>query len=485
MCVVDNRASLKALDTSIEKEAFLNEDGRSGQFIWKTGDYSAKCAADPLEGIFIASDSTPATSGAWVRQAGFFISGFDIRWFGAVKSSNPYDTTRAIQHCMNLCAFLGGGKTVIPAGEWLLSETQTETHLTSAMPNGMQDHYALLVPSGVLLEGEGFLSRLKRGVPDPLVLVLLANCTGAKVANINIDGNHSQFPITGETYGSGAGIIVESFSSTEDRTNTLDTIWINDTPGYGIGAGWGHRRGLTIKNIFINGTGSDGIDLKRCNSGAFDAFGVVIDNVTVENFGRTATDGAQTGVDIRGYVTASNIHVRHYGAKARAGIRLRGGIEADGVIGGHRSTLTNYRVERISGGEATTFALEVNTDGVSTTNGSVEGCTINVMHLAIGKATSMIDVVHTGVHSFNAGSVGFRTRPEGNGVRFIGCSDYRSPTGFYLEGKNNKLISPYITGAGGLGINIRPTASNTAIIQPTYTGTITPIQNDGTGTVIL
>lgn len=485
MSVVDNRASLKALDTSLGKEAFLNEGGRSGHFIWQDGNYSSKVAADPLEGIFIPSDFVPSTSGAWARQAGSFVAGFDIRWFGAVKSSDPYQTTRAIQCCMNLCSFLGGGKVVVPAGEWLLSKTQTETHQTSAMPAAIKNNYALLVPSGVLFEGEGFLSRLKRGVPDPLVLVLLANCTGTKATNINIDGNHSGFPIFGTTYGSGAGIIVESFSNTEDRTNTLDTIWINDTPGYGIAAGWGHRRGLSIKNIFINGTGSDGIDLKRSNSGAFDAFGVVIDNVLVENFGRTAADGAQTGVDIRGYVTASNIHVRYYGAKARSGIRMRGGIAEDGIIGGHRSTLTNYRIERISGGETDTFGLEINADGVSTTNGSIEGCTYNVDHLVVGKATSMIDIVHTGVHSFNAGSVGFRTRPEGNGVRFIGCSDYRSPTGFLIEGDNNKLMAPYLTGAGGLGINIRPTASNTSVVQPTYTGTIIPIDNDGSGTVIL
>lgn len=482
---VSDRVALKALDTATITASFLRESGREGQFLWRTGDYSTQIAADPLEGIYVKSDAISATAGAWVRQAGYQIFGIDIRWFGAVPQGNPSDTTTAIQRAMNLAATIGAGKVKIPRAEWRLGKTTTETWQTTAMPVGMKDQYALLVPSGVMLEGDGFLSHLKRYVADALVVVLLAETTGSKVSNLRIDGNDTGFPITGTTYGSGAAIVIESLTPSEDRQNVLDTIWIRDTPGYGIGAGWGHRRGLTIRNIFIDGTGADGIDLKRENSGGFDAFGVVLDNILVENFGRTVTDGAQAGVDIRGYVTASNIHVRKFGAGARAGIRFRGGIAADGVIGGHRSSLTNYRVERISGGEATTYGLEVNCDGVSSSNGSVEGCTINVGHLIVGVTTGMSDVVHTGVHSFGAATYGFRTESQAQGVRFIGCSDYLSPVGFRIEGDDNKLVAPIMTSnSGGTGINIAATANNTAVMQPTYNGTITPMADAGTNTKV-
>lgn len=63
------RAELKALSVSSAKTAYLTEEGREGQFIWRAGDFSAEVAADTDEGIYIAPDSAPTgASGAWVRQ---------------------------------------------------------------------------------------------------------------------------------------------------------------------------------------------------------------------------------------------------------------------------------------------------------------------------------------------------------------------------------------------------------------------------------
>jgi hypothetical protein len=352
---VSSRSLLKAVDTSTHSTVYLTETGREGIFVWRAGDYSAQITADPLEGIYVKADAVAATAGAWVRQAGYHVSGLDIRWFGAVPQGNPSDTTTAIQRAMNLAATVSVGRVRVPRGEWRLGKTTTETYLTSAMPVGQQDQYALKIPSGVVLEGDGYLTRLKRYVAATLVVVLCAETVGSVVRNLTIDGNATSFPYVGDTYGSGAGMFVESMSGTEDKMNTLDTLWIEDTPGYGIGVEWGNHRGLTIQNIAIDGTGSDGIDIKRMNSGVFDAKAIVLNAIKVTNFGKTATDVAsQAGVDIRGWVTATNLHVYGaWGAQASSGIRIHD--TGGGVIGGHHASVNNFFIERTSGGVTTTY----------------------------------------------------------------------------------------------------------------------------------
>ena len=73
------RTELKALDTTEDTVAFLKEEVREGQFIWRSGDFSAEVAADTAEGIYVAPDSdSTGASGAWVR-----VTSGDLRypWF--------------------------------------------------------------------------------------------------------------------------------------------------------------------------------------------------------------------------------------------------------------------------------------------------------------------------------------------------------------------------------------------------------------------
>lgn len=80
------RAALKALDTTTITAAYLTENGREGQFIWRTGDYSAQIASDPLEGVYIKAEDVAATLGAWVRDD--FSKGdvVNVLWFGADRT---------------------------------------------------------------------------------------------------------------------------------------------------------------------------------------------------------------------------------------------------------------------------------------------------------------------------------------------------------------------------------------------------------------
>lgn len=90
------RTALKVIPTGTTTSAYLKEAGREGQFVWKTGDYSAQIAADPLEGLYVKADGVPATSGAWVRVVQNRTV-FPEFWGGEAISDGTTDATAAWQ----------------------------------------------------------------------------------------------------------------------------------------------------------------------------------------------------------------------------------------------------------------------------------------------------------------------------------------------------------------------------------------------------
>lgn len=89
---VATRTALKALDTTKDTVAYLTEEGREGQFIWRTGDYSTEIASDPREGVYLKADAVSASSGAWVRVGGWALEGVSIEWFYEVADSGDYSS---------------------------------------------------------------------------------------------------------------------------------------------------------------------------------------------------------------------------------------------------------------------------------------------------------------------------------------------------------------------------------------------------------
>lgn len=83
--MVMTRTELKAVDTALSTVETLMEPGREGVFVFTTGDYSSRVASDTQEGIYVASNGTPASSGAWVRLAK---SELRASWFGAQGDAN-------------------------------------------------------------------------------------------------------------------------------------------------------------------------------------------------------------------------------------------------------------------------------------------------------------------------------------------------------------------------------------------------------------
>lgn len=392
----------------------------------------------------------------------------NVLYYGAV-GDGVTDDTAAIQAAINAVATAGGGDVVLPAGEFGISESAE-----AAGPSGLA--HGLKIYGGVTLRGQGHDTVLKRIGPTGFHIVNVRSAGGAQVRNLRIDGQASTLTLSDRaTSLLGSGILIESTSVTESRDVTVQDVWIDDSLGYGVGAEWGNTRGLTLRNIFIDGCGADGVDIKRMNPSAvssFDGYGIVLDNIRVTDFGRQATDAAQAGVDIRGYCTATNIHVYGaWGTYARAGIRMRGGEITDNAIGAQRSSLTNYIVYRDSGGEATTYGVEVNAPDCSTAQGAVFGCTTGVSHFPVGVATLTENITHTAVKAFG-NTYGFRTQSTAHRVVFLGCEARdNTSAGFLIDGDDCRLISPICDGSTVYHIQIAATASGTKIVFPIFDGT--------------
>ncbi len=100
------RAEIKALNIAEETTAYLKEAGRECVFIWRSGDYSTEIAADTLEAIYIKADAVAATSGAWVRSAGYLVEGISLAW-GEVVNDGVTDVVAKINAILFLAALIG------------------------------------------------------------------------------------------------------------------------------------------------------------------------------------------------------------------------------------------------------------------------------------------------------------------------------------------------------------------------------------------
>ncbi|AGB71038.1 MULTISPECIES: right-handed parallel beta-helix repeat-containing protein [Rhizobium] len=106
------RTALKALNTATITSAFLKESGREGQFVWRSGDYSAKISADSAEGLFIKANAIASTVGAWVRV---YDGDIQATWFGA-KADDATDNASILNVAIASCMALGLRVLKLPPG---------------------------------------------------------------------------------------------------------------------------------------------------------------------------------------------------------------------------------------------------------------------------------------------------------------------------------------------------------------------------------
>jgi hypothetical protein len=108
-------AALKALDTATITSAYLKQDGRAGQFAWRTGDFSTKIALDAGEGVYVKADAVDVTAGAWVR---LFTGDVELSWFGGNLTA-----ATAIASLLKCPLYLGAkGDTIVLTATWTIPD---------------------------------------------------------------------------------------------------------------------------------------------------------------------------------------------------------------------------------------------------------------------------------------------------------------------------------------------------------------------------
>lgn len=98
---------------------YLSAGGRSGQFIWTLGDFSAEVAVDSSQGVYVESDSVAATVGVWKLK-------FDTLWleyFGCVGDDSTVNTS-GIQSALNTAKMLGIGEVYHGAGTFVTGQVE-------------------------------------------------------------------------------------------------------------------------------------------------------------------------------------------------------------------------------------------------------------------------------------------------------------------------------------------------------------------------
>ena len=114
--VVNGRTALKSASPITGMPIFVYEGGRSGTFIWQSGNFSSNVTADTQEGIYIASSVSGYGSsvGAWVRQ---YYGPADVRWFGAV-GDGVADDQAALNASTTICRHV-----YVPNGTYRITQS--------------------------------------------------------------------------------------------------------------------------------------------------------------------------------------------------------------------------------------------------------------------------------------------------------------------------------------------------------------------------
>ncbi len=251
------RGQVSALNPASFDTAYLTEEGREGSFVWRTGDHAARVAADPLQGIFIASTSVPPSAGAWVRV--HRPGDVDVTWWGAVFDyqpgmASPNHVGPALQAAIDYVAeavnapldYQYGGVVRLPKGFGYLDDTDA----------------TIFVRSGVWLEGvsaqaSGFVWN---GTSATYVVFRLGTTDGT--AAFNCGFRRLQIKNLQEGVLTTPGEIMIYTNSAQQDNAGLDSVYFTKGARTWFLAEIGYGGAATIKldNVEANGVGGYGLN---------------------------------------------------------------------------------------------------------------------------------------------------------------------------------------------------------------------------------
>ena len=105
-----DRTELAAFTGVAGTVVYLAEPGREGMFVFDASNLTARVAADPGQGLYVAPASDPSgISGAWRRKAE---GPMNVKWFGAL-GNGVADDTLAIQRAINVAGLVGWPKSIL------------------------------------------------------------------------------------------------------------------------------------------------------------------------------------------------------------------------------------------------------------------------------------------------------------------------------------------------------------------------------------
>lgn len=287
---VATRTALKALDTTKDTTAVLTEDGRSGAFTFRAGDYSTQIAADTAEILYVKATAIAATAGAWVRQGLWYFNGISVRWAGAVADGTT-DDKAAIQAALDLVKALGFQHLHFPGSPTAYKITGSLTYDISGIGSGRFD-------KRLKITGDGPASTAisMTGVADEAFEYIGANPSvesSFSISGLRITGNNTVgstgLKLTKVAFASTDHLIIEAFDYNLDCTDVEQTQFSNSNFRWGLhGVRFNASGGTTSPNS---------LNFFNCAIANNSTYGALFTNANAVNFvgGSVQYNGSSTG----------------------------------------------------------------------------------------------------------------------------------------------------------------------------------------------
>lgn len=335
--------------------------------------------------------------------------------------------------------------------------------------------------------GRGKNSVLKRISNADYHILEVMRAADASVENLTLDHNATALTGSGIEANDCNGFSLNSGSTGSVVNFLYRRIWHLDCQGYGAGLQFGNYSGVTLEDLYFEGTDWDAIDIKHRATapGPFVSEAITINRMIARNFGRSKSDNDQVAFDLRGPVVGGQFFAEDGGATAKAALRLRGGATGDASFGAQKSTIHGVHVKRNgSGYTATNYGVLNQSDFAEVTGAVAEGFTHGGALEKVGVATAMVGAKLDlrAVNCTYGGRVFASASAFELNVKSSGC-DY----GAYIEGDNG-TIDIIAVNSGQNHLRLVAGADNNVVRSKQYIGA-TPagaggnVRNDGLGNV--